>query len=1024
VSVRQDLGRSFLLLQPHGFIDDCGGESHKLREKQEMPHPSRGFWCCDYCKLTLDSAEDAKQHEDEECQQNPNRQQQEQEQQQPKHHTLQQQHFQPAFFPQPVPQPHQVGYYPPIDMAPVPRTASAHNNTSRKPSFPLMGINESSNMNADDYVACQSLEVFEAGKREISDEELRSQTSDLELGQLGLRCIHCSSSPESLSEATYFPASAAGRESMAEGVRLLSERHLRKCNMAPASVRDINQQATKKRRSHNKERDSSWQDDERSRSALRNWCFRFCQRLGIVGKGPNNRGLVFIQHPGNNLIAPMPVASMPRRTRTGMPGQVAASTPMARRRPLESGDYHSGYETYDQGSEEHDFTQDASSMYTPGNHPPMGPPPQQPGMSPHRGYHQQHQIPSFGVPGGDFPFYQEAVGTWACRYCSHVPPHYRDPQAMWASPNGMPPPPHYVDQHLNMCRAYHQHLQNQPMFHASPQFAYTAPPFPGSFGAQPVGWEAPGPGVQGNQGQHMPFAYAQGSHDNTSSAQRQPISQSPYSLTQHQVTGVTEFGDAASRGMMSQPRTQIASSASLRPDTDASVRRAIDYLTSLDREATYAESVAAGGATEQLVLEEDKLLLTDYFFYLMKQLRLCRFSESDRKTRGGKREKILLGFGGLQCIHCSDANNSRKFFWSNVDRLANSFAEIPGHILKCRHCPRQTKDALYQLKQLHPEQMARLPRGSQKVFFRRMWRRLHDEDPQQAGSPEQASPPRDATAADASISATAMGDTKYSAEAKASGDDFSPSGTSGSDESILLMQRSTKEAAKALADSLSMGFPPSPTSRVLLAIPEDKEWLSDTDCFIRRQIEVFCATREDVDVARSDRKFPVHESQVGIRCIHCALAKRGLGARGSAVSYPFSMSGIYESVREFQRLHLDSCENVPGDLRTKLSDLKGSTSLSSVLRKYYILAAKALGLQDTREGIRAGADSVPIGSQAAFAFNDSTFSISDEMRRSADVPTFAEVASPSLTPAAENRKRKSDRDTPDSSESSKRPHSP
>jgi hypothetical protein len=588
---------------------------------------------------------------------------------------------------------------------------------------------------------------------------------------------------------------------------------------------------------------------------------------------------------------------------------------------------------------------------------------------------------------------------------------------MWAPPNGMPPPPQYVDQHLNMCRAYHQHLQNQPMFHASPQFAYAAPSFPGSFGAQP-GWEAPGPGAQGNQGQPMPFAYAQGNHDTTAPTQRQPNSQGSYPPTPQQLAGVTEFGDAANRGMTSQPRTQITSSTLLRPDADASVRRAIDYLTALDRDATYAESGGAGGATEQLVLEEDKLLLTDYFFHLMKQLRLCRFSESDR---GGKREKILLGFGGLQCIHCSDANNSRKFFWSNVDRLANSFAEIPGHILKCRHCPQQTKDALYQLKHLHPEQMARLPRGSQKVFFRRMWRRLHDEDPQSAGSPEQASPPRAASVL--SISAAVPGDTEYSAEAKGVGDDFSPSGTSGSDESILLMQRSTQEAAKALADSLSMGFPPSPTSRVLLAIPEDKEWLSDTDCFIRRQIEVFCATREDVDVARDDRKFPVHEGQVGIRCIHCALAKRGFGARGSAVFFPFSMSGIYESVREFHRLHLDSCDNVPDDLKAKLSDLKGSTSLSSVLRKYYMLAAKALGLKDTRDGIRAGADSVPIGSQAAFAFTDSTSTISDEMRRSTKLPAFAEVASPSLTSAADSRKRKSDRDSPDSSESFKKPHS-
>eukprot|EP00797_Seminavis_robusta_P008397 Sro1595_g284670.2 (633) ;mRNA; f:10217-12115 len=628
----------------------------------------------------------------------------------------------------------------------------------------------------------------------------------------------------------------------------------------------------------------------------------------------------------------------------------------------------------------------------------------------------------FDMTGG-FPFFQDAVGSWSCKYCNHIPPPYREPQWNWSAPNHMPPPPQYVDQHLNVCRGYHHSLQNQPIFQGgAPQFAFGTPQqFQGAFGGGggggSQGWEGQGPS---NQAQPMSFAYSQHANPETST-------QRSYPSTPHQmpVSGGgpgPDYGDAPSRLVMSQPRAPIASSAaSLRPDASSAVQRAIDYLATTDREAAFAAGVAPGDETDQLVLEEDKLLLTDYFFYLMKQLRLCRFSESDRKTRGGKREKIVIGFGGLQCIHCSEANNSRKFFWSNVDRLANSFAEIPGHILKCRHCPQQTKDALYQLKQLHPEQMARLPRGSQKVFFRRMWRRLHDEDPQ-AASPGQSTPRQQAAA-------PAIGgdiDTKFPAVATKTSD-TSPSATSGSEESILLMQRSTKEAAKALADSLSMNFPPSPTSRVLLAIPEDKEWLSDTDCFTRRQIEVFCATREDVDVARNDRKFPVHEGQVGIRCIHCALAKQGVGARGSGVAYPFSVSGIYESVREFQRLHLDSCENLPEDLKAKLGDLKGSTSLSSVLRKYYVLAAKALGLKDTRDGIRAGADSVPIGSQAAFAFSDSGSSggINEEMRRSMSNPrsygSGAGSPSSAVTPM-ESRKRKSQHESPDSSEF-KRPHS-
>jgi hypothetical protein len=52
-----------------------------------------------------------------------------------------------------------------------------------------------------------------------------------------------------------------------------------------------------------------------------------------------------------------------------------------------------------------------------------------------------------------------------------------------------------------------------------------------------------------------------------------------------------------------------------------------------------------------------------------------------------------------------------------------------------------------------------------------------------------------------------------------------------------------------------------------LAIPEDKEWLSEKDCFIRKQLEVFCATEDDVAAAQADRKYPVQVSQVGIRYV-------------------------------------------------------------------------------------------------------------------------------------------------------------
>jgi len=134
----------------------------------------------------------------------------------------------------------------------------------------------------------------------------------------------------------------------------------------------------------------------------------------------------------------------------------------------------------------------------------------------------------------------------------------------------------------------------------------------------------------------------------------------------------------------------------------------------------------------------DRAFLTDYFFFVLMHLSHCEFCDDDRKARGGKRKTIPIGYKGLQCRHCeiaavraksnaSKGSNSsvRKFFWSDVQRLANSFSEIQNHIFKCSKCPDDIKAMLRVLKKVHPCQMGLLPRGSQKTFFRNMWTRLH-----------------------------------------------------------------------------------------------------------------------------------------------------------------------------------------------------------------------------------------------------------------------------------------------------------
>jgi len=727
-------------------------------------------------------------------------------------------------------------------------------------------------------------------------------------------CSGTSSSVDQAQEGEEGPEYSLPRSinSLADAIRTLADRHLSHCSKLTAEERRVFEESSQRRLSGEGNGGPSWQEEESDRQMLVEFCTARCQQLGIINKLPENSGIVFREP---MFSAPMGISTrfalhpQQQQQQHGFPPGFPQYDPI----PVASADPR--YPSAAVGTSRDDKT----------------PPPQQ--MTSTAGdTAAYYRHPSYDLPE-NFPFFQDPVdGDWFCKSCCHVHPQYRDPNYRWSTVTKTPPPGEFIDHHLSLCRYYPQGvpLEYQPA--QSP--GYASRPQSASFN-QPAssGWEA----TMASRASTQPPMSGIG-----------PLGPADFPPSYHPSA-------SSSPGLAQRTFSPVP----LR-DTDVmevTTRQAIEFLVTNDKSIVTLDG-APLPIQEQLVRDEDKLLLTDFLFYLMKQLRLVRFSEADRKTRGGKREKILIGFGGLQCVHCAQAPKSRKFFWSGVDRLANSFAEIPAHVFKCKHCHDDVKDALNTLKKIHPEQMARLPRGSQKVFFRRVWKRLHENDPPpsaEKGSPKQ--PP-------------GMSESGGHEPSPAGDKDQSPSGTSGSDESFYMLERPTKEAAKALAESAMHSGLPSPSSRVLLAIPEDRDFLSDTDCFIRKQLEIFCATNEDVRVAQVDRKYPIKPGQVGIRCVHCAMAKGGSAASGHAVAYPFSVSGIFEAVREFQRLHLEYCEHLPPSSRAKLSNIRESTTITSIQRKYYVLAAKGLGLRDTKDGVRAGSESVPVVAQAVFSFSE------------------------------------------------------
>mmetsp|Transcript_13750 Transcript_13750/g.22756 ORF Transcript_13750/g.22756 Transcript_13750/m.22756 type:complete len:435 (+) Transcript_13750:171-1475(+) len=129
--------------------------------------------------------------------------------------------------------------------------------------------------------------------------------------------------------------------------------------------------------------------------------------------------------------------------------------------------------------------------------------------------------------------------------------------------------------------------------------------------------------------------------------------------------------------------------------------------------------------TRPIVSLADKPLVTDFLYLLMEQMQVCHFTEEDRSGGRSKVKDFPVGFPGIQCKHCCGKAGYGRYFPSSQDALAlaNSDRNTYNHIMKCRKCP---KNVQLQLKALRPES-SKNKRGSRKLFFARVWDRVHQE---------------------------------------------------------------------------------------------------------------------------------------------------------------------------------------------------------------------------------------------------------------------------------------------------------
>lgn len=160
-------------------------------------------------------------------------------------------------------------------------------------------------------------------------------------------------------------------------------------------------------------------------------------------------------------------------------------------------------------------------------------------------------------------------------------------------------------------------------------------------------------------------------------------------------------------------------------------------------------------------------------------------------------------------------------------------------------------------------------------------------------------------------------------------------------------RRQTDTGAKPQPEASVTGRPP-----VLLYMTCDDDSLSEYQCVVRKQIELFEAVKEDADSNAQGRNRPIVLGQVGIRCKHCTMLPPKHRARG-AIYYPARLQGLYQAAQNMASSHLcEHCQHVPPAVRAELTNLRDRKSSAGGGKKYWADGVRVLGVYEDSDGLR------------------------------------------------------------------------
>jgi hypothetical protein len=139
---------------------------------------------------------------------------------------------------------------------------------------------------------------------------------------------------------------------------------------------------------------------------------------------------------------------------------------------------------------------------------------------------------------------------------------------------------------------------------------------------------------------------------------------------------------------------------------------------------------------------------------------------------------------------------------------------------------------------------------------------------------------------------------------------------------------------------------------VPLFLDYDQQVLTQYQCLLRQQMELFEAGPLDVRINVKGRIKPLRLGQLGLRCRHCSMLPPDERTRG-AVYFPGSVEGVYQIAQNMCKKHLcDRCDRIPSSIKHKLREMfrsKEDNNRRAGGKVYWVESLAVLGVYEDKE---------------------------------------------------------------------------